>query len=121
MQAYDAINRGELDVAEDELRWLLEDCPDFMEAHMLLGYVAEKWKKFGLARAHYGYAYELGLKALPPKVIGRIDYRRSTNRPWYRAAAGLIRCLVKLGDRATASEVLNTVMQWDPLVPLPDL
>src|SRR5688500_15334726 len=31
---------GEMEVAADELRWLLEDCRDFIEAHKILGELA---------------------------------------------------------------------------------
>lgn len=111
----------EFELAEDELRWLLQDCPDFMAAHVLLGRIAEEEHRLDLARAHYGYAFEIGCKALAGRAPGRLDHRRPANRPWFEAAAGLLRCLVALGEHDKASDVLNTVAQWDPTVRLNEL
>ena len=112
---------GELELAEDELRWLLQDCPAFIEAHQLLGWVAEQQGQLELARAHYGYAFELGLRPLRQVRRGRLDYRRPANRPWFAAAAGLYRSLLAQDDRRQAEEVLNTALHWDPEVRLAEL
>src|SRR5688572_17437238 len=46
------IDAGELDVARDELLWLLEDCRDFIAAHRLLAEIALEAGDVKLARAH---------------------------------------------------------------------
>ena len=51
------IDAGEVDVAVDELRWLLSGCSDFVDAHRLLGELALSENDLPLARAHFGYAY----------------------------------------------------------------
>src|SRR5215475_15318245 len=56
------IEAGEVDVALDELRWLLSDCSEFIAAHVLLGDVARDMNDLPLARAHYGAGYQLGLQ-----------------------------------------------------------
>ena len=59
------IEAGELDVAIDELRWLVGGCSEFIEAHGLLGELALATDEdVALARGHFGVAVQLGLKAL---------------------------------------------------------
>ena len=43
------LEAGELDIAEDELRWLLEDCHEMIQAHHMLGEIAliEESKRTG--------------------------------------------------------------------------
>ena len=52
------------DVAVDELRWLVGVCSEFVEAHALLGELALAEGDAALARGHFGFAVQLGLKAL---------------------------------------------------------
>ena len=55
---------GEVDIAIDELRWLLSGCSDFIEAHRLLGELALAENDLPLARAHFGYAYSLYVSSI---------------------------------------------------------
>src|SRR5262245_53817937 len=63
-EVHKMIAAGETEIARDELRWLLDECHDFIEAHTLLGDLALAENDLKLARGHYGYAYQLGLKAI---------------------------------------------------------
>src|SRR5688572_30404072 len=59
------IEAGELDVAVDELRWLLSGCAEFIAAHGLLGELAVALHDdLSLARGHFGAGYQLGLQTL---------------------------------------------------------
>ena len=40
-------------------------------------------------RGHFGYAVELGNKALPPGFSGRLPRERVANRPFFEAIEGL--------------------------------
>ncbi len=115
------LEHGDDELAEETLRWLLDGCSEFIEAHMLLGHVAENEHRLDLARAHYGYAFEIGKRAIPRGFKGNIPSDRPANRPWYRAAAGLLRCLTEQGELKKAEEVLQLIAQTDPQVNLADL
>src|SRR5262245_42144351 len=54
------VEHGETEIAVDELRWLLNGCSDFIDAHRLLGELALGAEDFPLARGHFGYAFRLG-------------------------------------------------------------
>jgi len=114
------IEAGEIDIAVDELRWLLSGCSDSMEAHLLLGSLAlSEDHDLPLARGHFGYAYQLGMKAL--RRAGRpapLPYRLPANRSFFEAGKGLAHCLKELGQTDKAREVLEELLRADPSDPL---
>lgn len=113
------IDGGEAELAVDEMRWLLEECRDFIEAHYLLGEVAFEARDFRLARGHFGYAFELGWTALPPnRPFGTLAYSLPANQSLFHAAKGLAGCLNELNKRKTALTVLDELLAWDASDPL---
>jgi hypothetical protein len=74
--------------------------------HVALGRIAlEEDHDAALARGHFGYAFELAQRALPPKFSGRLPRHREVNRPYYDAIEGLAACYDALGQRARAVEL----------------
>lgn len=113
------LDSGELEIARDELRWLLDGCGDFIAAHRLLGEVALELGDLNLARGHFGYAYQLGEAALaaisPP---GQAPYRYESNQAFLEAAKGLAWSLKGLSKPELAREVLARLLALDPEDPL---
>ncbi len=110
---------GEIDIAVDELRWLLEECRELLEAHKLLGDIAFSEGDLPLARAHFGYAYDMGCKAIPDGGLAApLPYAREANRPFFEAGKGLASCLDALGEKNHASEILEHLKKLDPSAPL---
>jgi hypothetical protein len=114
------IEAGEFDVALDELRWLLSDCPEFIAAHALLGELAAAMNDdLSLARGHFGAGYQLGLQTLRRAKMPRpLLYSQPANRPFFEAGRGLVWTLEKLGRRDMADEIVETLLQLDPTDPL---
>jgi tetratricopeptide (TPR) repeat protein len=113
------LEAGEVDIARDELRWLLIDCRELIEAHRLLGEIAVSGGDLAMARAHFGYAYDLGRKAIPPDGLpGPLPYARKSNRAFFEAGEGLARCLGTLGEKQTATDVVQALLKLDPSDPL---
>ena len=118
-EVYGMLDEGEAEVATDELRWLLADCPDFLDAHQLLGELALVEGDTRLARGHFGYAYDLGLAALPaPDFRGTLPFRLPANRGFLTAAKGLAHCLRELAEVDRAREVAERLIAFDPSDPL---
>jgi tetratricopeptide (TPR) repeat protein len=113
------IDAGEVEIATDELRWLLNGCSDFVAAHRLLGELAMEQRDIKLARAHFGYAYDIGLSALPPAGLGgALPYRVPANQAFLEAAKGLAWCLRELGQDEQALAVVDQLLACDPSDPL---
>ncbi len=114
------IEAGEADVAIDELRWLLGNCPDIIEAHFLLGKLAvEVDNDLSLGRGHFGTGYQLGLQAWRradrPTPLPALH---PANRYFFDAGRGLAWCLNELGKTDMAREVLHELLSLDPTDPL---
>jgi hypothetical protein len=114
------IAAGEREIAVDELRWLLEGCSDFVEAHQLLGELAIGLDgDVALARAHFGVGFQLGDKAL--RQAGNpspLPFREPANRPFFECGRSLATCLAELGKREMAEGVLRRLIECDPSDPL---
>lgn len=112
------IAAGEMEIARDELRWLLADCHDFLAAHKLLGDVALADNDVRLARGHFGYAYQIGLQAIDRAGAKTMPFRHAANQPFHEAGKGLAMCLLKLGKRGLARDVIRRLLELDPSDPL---
>jgi hypothetical protein len=114
------IDAGELEIAVDELRWLLSGCGEFIAAHELLGQLAVALHDdLSLARGHFGAGYQLGLQTLRrAKMPKPLLYSQPANRPFFEAGRGLVWTLEKLGRRDMAGEIVETLMLLDPSDPL---
>jgi len=113
------VESGETEVAVDELRWLVGDCSEFIEAHTLLGELALLQEDYALARGHFGFAVQLGLKALQrAKVTGPVQFSQPANRAFFEAGRGLTISLVKLGLIEKAVALVQDLVRLDPGDPL---
>jgi hypothetical protein len=113
------LDAGELEVAVDECRWLLNGCSDCLEAHRLLGEIALSENDWPLARGHFGYAYRLGEKALQQAgTKGPLPYRLGANHSFLESGKGLAFCLRQLGKREMAKEVVEALLACDSSDPL---
>src|SRR5271155_5330465 len=94
---------GDVEAARDALRFALQGCGDNLWVHVALGRIAlEEFNDPTLARGHFGYAFELAERAIPPGFRGRLSRRREPNRPFHEAAEGLAACYEALGKAREA-------------------
>lgn len=105
---------GELEIARDELLYLVSDCRGFLEAHNLLGELALEEGDLSLAQGHFGFAYEIGIDSLPPGFNGRLPANKEYNGPFFLAGRGVARCLIARGQHAKGREVLEQLAKLDP-------
>ncbi len=103
-EGLEILKAGDPEAARDALRYALGACRDNMWIHAALGRIAlEEFRDPALARGHFGYAVELGRRALPPQFAGLLPRDRPNNRPFYDALEGLIRTLEALGQRGESA------------------
>lgn len=107
------IAAGELEIARDELLYLVGDCRGFLEAHNLLAELALEEGDVSLARGHFGFAYEVGLDSLPPGFRGRLPAGKAYNTAFFAAGRGLARCLIARGKVAEGRQVLEQLAKYD--------
>jgi hypothetical protein len=113
------LDAGEAEIAEDELRWLLDGCGEFVEAHRLLGEIAMSDGDAALARGHFGYAFQIVATCLPKQGLPRpLPYCRKANRPFFEAGKGLVWALQQLGETNLAAEIVQQLLRFDPSDPL---
>jgi len=117
-EVHKMLELGEIDVAIDELRWLLEECADFVDAHRLLGELALTNGDLPLARGHFGYAYTASTRALPSQLEGPVLYETAGNRSFFESAKGLAHCLIEMEKPDLARDVLDKMLELDPADPL---
>jgi hypothetical protein len=113
-EVHQMIAAGELEIARDELLYLVSDCRGFLEAHNLLGELALEENDLALARGHFGFAYEIGLDSLPRGFRGLLPANIDYNQPFFLAGRGLARCLIARGKQAEGREVLRQLSRFDP-------
>jgi hypothetical protein len=113
------IAADELEIAIDEVRWLLNGCTDFMEAHKTLGELALLEPDLKLARGHFGYAFQIGTKALDQaNCRGSLPYRIVANQAFHEAGKGLAYCLKQLDKPNMLRGVVETMLRCDATDPL---
>lgn len=131
------IEAGELDIARDELLWLVDECREFILAHRLLGELAAEAGDWRLARGHFGFAWQLGIDALPQGSLmpqgalmsqggrapqggkpGTLPYVRPDNQAFLEAGKGLVYCLQQQGAHDHARQVIDQLLRLDPSDPL---
>ena len=118
-EVHSMLAAGETEIAVEELRWLLGGCHELLEAHYLLGKIAAEEGNQDLARAHLGYAYQLGLDAVPKRgLAGALFHANPANQAFLEAGAGLARALLLLKEVNKAKEVAMQLLGLDPTDPL---
>lgn len=109
------LDAEEVEIARDELRWLLEGCPDNIAIHYWLGDLAMREQDVKLARGHYGYAYEIGHRALRKENFPTpLPMENEENELWFAAAKQLAWCLKLLEKKDLLSDVVKFVQHCDP-------
>lgn len=113
------LEAGETEIATDEIRWLLSGCAEMLDAHVMLGQIAVvEHNDVQLARGHFGFAFQLGEKALrQANCQGPLPGDRVANAPWYEAARGLAWCFEKQGESRRADEIAGIACRFDPSDP----
>lgn len=110
---------GEIEIAKDEVLWLLDACHDFLEAHKLLGELAYAEGDIQLARGHFGYAFQIGQRAIAAAGNPRpVPYKLAENQPFHEAGKALVLCLLQLQKRELAAQAVAEMLSYDPSDPL---
>ena len=97
-----------------ELRDLTSRHPEFIDGHAHLGFafLEQDEPERALDACMNGLA--LGEKAIPPDFDGTIEWSHLDNRPFLRAAYGVVLCCLRLGQRQRALTLMEKMLAWNP-------
>ena len=117
------IAAGEFEIARAELRWLLEGCTDNIAVQELLGEIALEENDIPLARGHFGYAFQIGKKAIEGRLPDggqtfNVPFKDPASQAFFSAGKGLVHCLLQLDKHDPAQEVVEFLLQCDSSDPL---
>lgn len=106
---------GSLSLAKyvSALRGIIERYPDFIDGHAHLGFALLDQGKPKAALDACLNGLQLGEKALAD-YAGRIEWGFLENRPFLRAAHGVMLCRLRLGQRKEALDLMEKMLIWNP-------
>ena len=92
----------------------LADDPDWIEGLTLRGHLRVDDGCIDAARADFRRAYETGVKLLPRRYSGRIEWCYLDNRPFLRAASAYAHVFCRLGRWRDAIPLFRKLLRWNP-------
>ena len=98
----------------DGLRDIAARHPWFIDAHAHIGNVLLNEGKARRAMDEYRKGFDLGEAAIPPGYADLIEWSELDNRPFFRAAHGLVLCHLHLDEWNEAVDLMNAMLAWNP-------
>lgn len=96
------------------LRGIVERHPHFIDGHAHLGYVLLEQRKPKVALEACLHGLQLGENAIPVGFAGSVEWGFLENRPFLRAAHGVVLCHLRLGQRKEAMALMEKMLAWNP-------
>ena len=88
--------------------------PWFIDGHAHLGYALYHRGKFELALECCERGFSLGTELLPADFREFIEWGYLDNRPFLRAAHGVVLCNLRLGRAQEAIAIMEKMLAWNP-------
>lgn len=96
------------------LKSIVERHPNCIDGHAHLGYALLDEGKPKLALEACLSGFRLGERAIPAGFTGAIEWGFLENRPFLRAAHGVVLCQLQLGQRREAVVLMEKMLAWNP-------
>src|SRR6188768_152525 len=96
------------------LRMLVDRYPHFIDGHAHLGYALMNEGKPKLALQACLDGLQVGERMIPKGYAGLIEWGFLENRPFLRAAYGVVLSQLRLGQRNDALRLMDRLLTWDP-------
>ena len=97
-----------------ELKDLVARHPSFIDGFAHLGFALLEQDKPKLALGAGLCGLALGEEAIPPDFEGKVEWSFLENRPFLRAAHGVVLCHLRLGQRLKAIPLMEKMLAWNP-------
>lgn len=93
---------------------LIAEHPNFIDAHAHLGFALHEEGKTKRALAACLAAMEIGESLLLEDYDGAIEWGWHENRPFLRAAQGVVLCRMALRQKSEAITLMERMLRWNP-------
>ena len=112
--AEEALDQGFEKRGKSELKRIIEEDPEFIDAYNSLGFLEIRRRQYDKAVKLLKQAYEVGKKLIPESFTGRIIWGVLDNRPFLRAMHGLGVCYLETGEVRKAKDIFSTMLHYNP-------
>ncbi|MCY4633168.1 MAG: hypothetical protein OXG04_01445 [Acidobacteria bacterium] len=112
----EAADTGTITVHEliDRIQALTRDEPDHIDVHAHLGAILLENDRTDDAKTAYARAFDIGAALLSRGFEGTIAWSVLENRPFLRAAHGVVLTRLATGERAEAITLMEKMLAWNP-------
>ena len=98
----------------DRVQTLTRDEPEHIDAHAHIGAILLENDRPDEAKKAYARAFDIGNALLPRGFDGEIAWFVLENRPFLRAAHGVVLTGLATGKRAEAIALMEKMLAWNP-------
>ncbi|MDA8339807.1 MAG: tetratricopeptide repeat protein [Nitrospiraceae bacterium] len=112
--AEEALNQGFEKRGKSELKRIIEEDPEFIDAYNSLGFLEISRNRYDKALKLFQQAYKIGKNVIPEDFTGRLIWGVLDNRPFLRAMHGLGVCYLETGELKAAKDIFLTMLHYNP-------
>jgi tetratricopeptide (TPR) repeat protein len=112
--AEEALDQGFEKRGKSELKRIIEEDPEFIDAYNSLGFLEMRRHQYDKALKLLKQAYEVGKTLIPDDFTGRLIWGVLDNRPFLRAMHGLGVCYLETGEQKKARDIFSTMLHYNP-------
>lgn len=111
---YDADEIIDQEIAESELKMIIREDPEFIDAYNSLGWLEIDSFNYGLALIYFKKAFKIGNSLIPKTFNGKIIWGIIDNRPFLRAIQGLGLSFLFINESKKALKYFEKNLKYNP-------
>ncbi|MBC8182053.1 hypothetical protein H8E88_13120 [candidate division KSB1 bacterium] len=111
---YDAVEKADPEEAAIDFEEIIEDDPEFIDAHSSLGFLELDFFNNGNAFHYFNQGFQLGNKLISRDFKGQIIWGMMENRPFLRTMQGLGLTYLFMREWEKASQIFSKMLNYNP-------
>jgi len=111
---YNAKEISDPEDAATEFEQIIEDDPEFIDAHCSLGFLELDFFNNGNAFHNFNQGYEIGNKLIPKDYTGQIIWGMMENRPFLRTMQGMGLSFLFMREWEKATQIFEKILKYNP-------
>jgi len=101
------------ELAKHELKEIIQEDPEFIDAYNRLGWWEIEFQNYGNAKSFFEKAFLIGKRLIPKNFDGEIMWGIIDNRPFLRAMYGLGVCYQLTHNNEKALELFDNILKYN--------